>query len=70
MAAEFTERGKISVAGVCGHCPNCFLVLWPLFCKKHVYIYTIVSVRAIPVVVIELSDAVTEEGINISRDIS
>jgi len=24
MAAEFTERGKISVAGVCDCCPNSF----------------------------------------------
>jgi len=49
---------------------NCFLVLWPLFCEEHVYIYTIVSVRAIQVIVIELGDVVTEEGIHRSRDVS
>jgi hypothetical protein len=70
MAAEFREGGKISVEGVCDRCPNCFLVLWPLFCEERVYIYTIVSVRAIQVIVIELSDVVTEKGIHRSRDVS
>jgi hypothetical protein len=65
MAAEFTESGKISVAGVCDCCPNCFFSSLAFILRR-----TIVSVRAIPVIVIELRDIVTEEGINRSRDVS